>query len=730
MKPAGSARQRRCSALLVLSSLCMLLGRGGASAAPAWDNLADTWVATDTLGRKVPTFPEVPAPRADHTVGLFYFLWHGAHIQGGPFDVTRILATDPDAMQKPGSPLWGPLHAPHHWGESLFGYYLTQDEGVLRKHAQMLADAGVDVVIFDVTNQITYRDDYRALLRVWSEMRRLGNRTPQVAFLTPFWDPVKVTRELWRDLYSSTLHRDLWFQWEGKPLLLADAELIFERMENAHQNTPAELRPGHTLGQSFTTDRTMNTVSARCPTWHTPGSAVTLTLLRGGPGGERIAADRFHEVGDNAWLQLKLNQPLPPGRYYLEASEPRGRIGWWSHSEDKFARGEAFADGDAVAGDRTLRLAFADGDTQRILEFFTFRKPQPDYFQGQTQRDMWSWLEVSPQHVFTNSAGQKEQMSVGVAQNAVKGRLGSMSEPGAHGRSFHRGAADPRPDAVRHGLNAAEQWEHALKEDPRFLFVTGWNEWIAGRFAEFNRIKLPVMFVDQFDHEHSRDIEPMRGGHGDDYYYQFVSQVRRYKGARPLPGLESRPIQMDGRFDDWREVQPEFRDTIGDPVRREHRGWATNVTYRNVTGRNDIVAAKVSWDKETAWFYVRAREPIIAPGGTNWMLLFLDTDANAKTGWLGYDCVINHAGAGSLERNVGGGFDWSPASKVTWRVQGNELELEIPWPALGLKSPPPRLDFKWADNCLQAVDWSDFTLNGDAAPNDRFNYRAQSRRQQ
>ena len=708
----------------------MLLGRGGASAAPAWDNLADTWVATDALGRKVPTFPEVPAPRADHTVGLFYFLWHGAHIQGGPFDVTKILATDPDAMRKPGSPLWGPLHAPHHWGESLFGYYLTQDEGVLRKHAQMLADAGVDVVIFDVTNQITYRDDYRALLRVWSEMRRLGNRTPQVAFLTPFWDPVKVTRELWHDLYSSTLHRDLWFQWEGKPLLLADAELIFERMENTHQNTPAELRPGHTLGQSFTTDRTMNAVGARCPTWHTPGSAVTLALRRGGPGGERIAADRFHEVGDNAWLQLKLNQPLPPGRYYLEASEPGGRIGWWSHSEDKLARGEAFADGDAVAGDRTLRLAFADGDTQRILEFFTFRKPQPDYFQGQTQRDMWSWLEVSPQHVFTNSAGQKEQMSVGVAQNAVKGRLGSMSEPSAHGRSFHRGAADPRPDAVRRGLNATEQWEHALKEDPRFLFVTGWNEWIAGRFAEFNRIKLPVMFVDQFDHEHSRDIEPMRGGHGDDYYYQFVSQVRRYKGARPLPSLESRPILMDGRFDDWREVQPEFRDTIGDPVRREHRGWATNVTYRNVTGRNDIVAAKVSWDKETAWFYVRVREPIIAPGGTNWMLLFLDTDANAKTGWLGYDCVINHAGAGSLERNVGGGFDWSPAAKVTWRVQGNELELEIPWPALGLKSPPPRLDFKWADNCLQAVDWSDFTLNGDAAPNDRFNYRAQFRRQQ
>ena len=688
------------------------------------DSFSDTWVATDVLGRPVATFPEVPAPRADRTVGIFYFLWHGAHVQGGPFDVTKILAADPAAMQKPDSPLWGPLHVPHHWGESLFGYYLTDDDGVLRKHAQMLSDAGVDVVIFDVTNQITYRDYYRALLRVWSEMRRLGNRTPQIAFLTPFWDPAKVTRELWRDLYSTGLQRDLWFQWEGKPLILADPELIFDREENAHQETPVELQPGHTLGQSFVTERAVNAVSARIPTWHTKGSAVTLTLWRGGPGGERIAADRFHEVGDNAWLRLKLNHALPPGTYYLEASEPGGRVGWWSHGDNKYARGEAFGDGSAVAGDRTLRLAFADGDTQRILEFFTFRKPQPDYFQGQTKADMWSWLEISPQHVFTNSTGQKEQMSVGVGQNAVNGRLGSMSEVGAHGRSFHHGDTDPRPDAVRYGLNVSEQWERALQEDPRFIFVTGWNEWIAGRFAEFNRIKLPVMFVDQFDQEHSRDIEPMRGGHGDDYYYQLVSHVRRYKGARPLPWLEPRPIRIDGRFKDWSEVQPEFRDTIGDPVRREHRGWDTNVTYRNFTGRNDIIAAKVSWSQATAWFYVQTREAIVASNETNGMLLFLDLDANTKTGWLGYDFVINRSGVGLLEQNRGGGFAWSPSGKVKWRARRNELELAIPWNSLSLKSPPVTLDFKWADNCVVVGDWTEFTVNGDAAPNDRFNYRA------
>ena len=37
---------------------------------------------------------------------------------------------------------------------------------------------------------------------------------------------------------------------------------------------------------------------------------------------------------------------------------------------------------------------------------------------------------------------------------------------------------------------------------------------------------------------------------------------------------------------------------------------------------------------------------------------------------------------------------------------------------------PSAIDFKWADNIQQTGDWTDFTINGDAAPNDRFNYRA------
>ena len=688
------------------------------------DNYSDTWVTTDALGRKLPAYAEVGLPRTDRTVGIFYFLWHGAHIQGGPYDVTRILTQDPDAMSKPDSPLWGALGVPHHWGKSLFGYYLTDDDGVLRKHAQMLSDAGVDVVIFDVTNQLTYPEWYRALLRVWGEMRAAGNRTPQVAFLTPFWDPQKVVRELWHDLYSPGLSNNLWFRWEGKPLILADSDLINTREEHAKQSTSPEIQPGHRLGQRFTVSQPICAVGGRFPTYLATNSAVTLKLFREGMTNLALASCRFTDVSDNAWLMLKLDAPHPPGTYLLEASEAAGKIGWWSHTDDVQPRGQALTDGQSVAGDRTLRLTLTDDEATRIHEFFTFRKPQPDYFQGPTKSNMWSWLEVHPQHVFRNARGEKEQMSVGVAQNAVNGRLGSMSEPDAHGRSFHDGATDTRPGAMLHGFNVIEQWELALREDPRFIFVTGWNEWIAGRFAEFNRIKLPVMFVDQYDQEHSRDIEPMKGGHGDDYYYQFVSYVRRYKGARPLLPVKPRPIRVDGNFEDWRKVEPEFRDTVGDPVHREHRGWDPKVTYTNQTGRNDIIAAKVSFDKRRVYFHVRTREPITPSSGTNWMLLFLNTDTNPQTGWLGYDFVVNRTGPGSLERNVGGKYQWQMSGQAELRVAGDQLELSLPWSALGVKSAPAQLDFKWADNCIAVGDWTDFTLNGDAAPNDRFNYRA------
>jgi hypothetical protein len=684
--------------LLALGSTIMAEGLPNPSSPTAWDTMSDTWAATDALGRVLPTAAQTGPPRPDRWIGVFYFLWHGPHISGGPYNISEILQQDPGAMLHPTSPLWGPMGAMHHWGESQFGYYLADDSYVLRRHAQMLADAGVDFIVFDVTNQATYKSYYMALLKVFAEVRAAGGRTPQVAFLTPFWDPRRVVGELYADLYKPGLHSELWFRWEGKPLILADPRLIGETQTH---EVAARVEAGQTLGKSFTVARPIEAVGAECPSFKTTNSGMTLTLYRDGPQGERLASQKFDTLTYKAWAMLRLSPPLTPGTYYLEMFNPRGTLAWWN-----------------------LRADIADQQRSELRDFFTFRKPQPDYFLGPNGPDMWSWLEVSPQHVFRNSKGEKEQMSVGVAQNAVDGRLGSLSEEQARGRNWHDGANDTRPGAVSEGLNFSEQFEHALKEDPRVIFITGWNEWIASRFNHFGSVHEPVMFVDQFNQERSRDIEPMRGGHGDNYYYQMVSFIRRYKGVRS-PGAASPPrtLAVDGKFSDWTAVQPEYRDDIGDAAHRDHPGWNKSTRYVNDSGRNDIVSAKVARDAKYLYFYVRTKDPITPASGTNWMWLLLKVDGAGGTNWQGYNFLVNRTAAGVLEENSGG-WNWRRVGTARCKAKGCEMEVAIRRAELRLDdaSRPLHLEFKWADNVQQPGQVEEFAISGDTAPNGRFNY--------
>ena len=718
-----------------LFSVTLCLSFIAALSAQERDHFSDTWVAVDALGRALPTFDETGPPKPDKTVGLFYFLWNGRHGERGPFDVTKILAQDPDAIQNPDSPLWGPMYAPHHWGESVFGYYVGEDESVLRKHAQMLGDAGVDVIIFDVTNQLTYPESYRPLCNVFSEMQAAGNPVPKIAFLTPFWDPNRVVHQLWNDLYSKNEYSNLWFRWEGKPLIMSDPDKIGERFPFP-MDIPMQLSPPQTLGVRFTADKKFQRVEVCTPTWEIKDAATTLTLYRENVQGEKIASQRFANLRDNGWIALKSEQPWDVGTYYIEMSEPAGTVGWWStRRKDLPFSPQGFVNGQPVEQIHAFRLVSDQEIVDTIRNFFTFRKPEPSYFTGPSGPDQWSWLEVHPQHPFYSSVepDRVEQVSVGVAQNAVDGKLSMLSHPRSHGRSFYDGKIPLPEERDFTGKNFAEQWKRAFELDPKFIFITSWNEWIMGRFdknAPFYDPG-PVNFVDQFDHEHSRDTEPVIGGHEDAYYYQMIGMIRKFKGTRPVPVVVPKMIVIDGAFDDWNDVEPTFYDTVGDPVRRDERGWGAGTRYVNQTGRNDIVHTKVSYDKENVYFYVQTAEPIIGEEDDNWMMLFLDTDENVDTGWIGYDFLIRKS-LGTPERNttilrnVSNRYEWTDPVTIPYVLEGNALEWAIPRRFFGNpeKVFPMSFQFKWADNIQQTGDWSDFTINGDVAPNDRYNYRA------
>ena len=460
----------------------------------------------------------------------------------------------------------------------------------MRRHAHLLADAGVDTLIFDTTNRVTYKNVYPALCEVFAQVRREGGRTPQIAFMTNT-EAGATADELFRDLYQPGRYPELWFRWEGKPLLICD---------------PAAASP-------------------------------------------------------------------------------------------------------------------------EVRAFFTLRKAHWPFRMVNTA-NAWHWEATYPQpYGYTTDPAKPEQVNVSVAQNlrASDGQVTNMSRGDARGRSFHDGAPDRTPGAVNRGHNFREQWRRALELDPPFVMVTGWNEWIAGRGGNAQE---PVMFVDQFDEEFSRDIEMMKGGHLDHYYYQLVAGVRRYKGMPPLPrGSALKTIDLRGGFGQWDDVAPEFTDHLGETLPRDHAG-AGKLHYRNTTGRNGFVSLKVARDDANVYFLARTEKPVSSWKDPNWMNLLVSVPGTQGANWEGYHFIVNRQVLGdgkTLVERCRGGWNWEKVAEAAYRVEGDRLHLAVPRAALGLAAGGKSLslDFKWTDNLQQPGDIMDFYLSGDVAPQGRFRFR-------
>ena len=72
-----------------------------------------------------------------------------------------------------------------------------------------------------------------------------------------------------------------------------------------------------------------------------------------------------------------------------------------------------------------------------------------------------------------------------------------------------------------------------LDVDPAIVIIDGWNEFKATRQQNYAGFK--NAFVDTFDSENSRDLEPVKGFLKDDGYVMLVDFIRKYKGVRPAP---------------------------------------------------------------------------------------------------------------------------------------------------------------------------------------------------
>ncbi len=166
-------------------------------------------------------------------------------------------------------------------------------------------------------------------------------------------------------------------------------------------------------------------------------------------------------------------------------------------------------------------------DKPFILEW-TFSGNDSDFFtvrgmnglRGNQEEGQWSYLNIdnSQNKALSPEGGiEIEQMPVCVAVQETY-----MSEESAHGRD--------------HGIFWYGHWKNAFETMPKIITLTWWNEWCAQRLpvgAPFDEYE----FTDAYNAEYSRDIEPMEGGHGDQYYRWMIQYIAAYRSGEDCPVL-------------------------------------------------------------------------------------------------------------------------------------------------------------------------------------------------
>ena len=648
----------------VLLALCAPLFAEEATAFR--DLFADTWVATDALGRTMPDHAQVGPLKTDQrrVVGIFYITWHtdGLSQMTSPYtaDVAKILAQDPSARLDGKHPLW--TEGSYHWGEPEMGYFLSRDEWVIRKDISMLADAGVDVLVMDVTNAVRYWDEWDVLFPTMQKMKAEGNKVPQFCFWSFNGPSITVVQDLYEKVYKAEKYKDLWFYWDGKPLLLYNANPFVDangqvpNHPNPNYDPAAKTDPNH-------------------PHYNDPDYC------------EEFYRDYTKEVKEFFTL----------------------RDMWWGYYE--------------WAGKRFI-------GTEDRWSF--------GYDLGNQQvRDM------NPADLVSRHNGQPEEAAVTPAQHPSS--LTGKSWTRAHGQPELNDQDLPVPTEVPwlgktvehpegYGIYFQERWDEALAANPQFLYINDWNEWTAGKYSpgegktfDFMRRKSNYFFVDQYNPEFNRCIHPMRGGYTDNYYMQMAQNIRRYKGARPLPvNTGTADVAVDGAFDDWKTVAVEYRDTAGDTAHRDHKGYG-GLHYTNTSGRNDIITCKAAVSGEQVAFLAETATGLTPHTDPNWMLLLVDADHNHDTGWFGYDLLVNRKivddKTTTVERWDAAAGAWTDAVTVPLRYAGKSLELALPRDLFGPAAAEPAFDFHWCDNPAELKDPISLCTDGDSAPNRRFNYR-------
>jgi hypothetical protein len=362
--------------------------------------------------------------------------------------------------------------------------------------------------------------------------------------------------------------------------------------------------------------------------------------------------------------------------------------------------------------------------SEETKAFFNIKMSQwpnePDKLGG------WPWMDFAkPQRVFADLQGNPEVINVSVAQHPQL-RFGDSvlyGETENCGRAFSKGRNDPAPNAYIKGANFEEQFERALETDPPIVLITGWNEWIAGRWQGIE--SRPIMFVDCANYEYSRDIEMMRDGYFDNFYMQLASYVRKYRG---VSGCHTKDVG---------EVQEYYNFSDGD-MPRDAMGQIDR--YTNYTQRNAILKMQVSHTAEDLIIKLIAKTTINIPDTNSedtgsFMNVYVskgtapgfDYVINAKPDFdkgLASVMRINRKGAEvSEERHCDDLNSTEIIGAASMEIYDNEITYKIPRKLLDIcDSNQFELWLKAADSNKKYLRVDQFYEDGDVMPIGRLAY--------
>lgn len=234
------------------------------------DFYEDTWVATDSYGRKVADFAEAgPVKEGERQVGIMYWNWWTSNKTSEARVISDVIAKYPDAMQNQASPGWQGI-ATYYWGEPAISFYSGHEYWAQRYQLELIAAAGIDAIFLDFSNGgAIYLEPTNVLLQAMRDLKKDGVDVPEFSVFA--WHGGLYNLRLLEALYNNYFYyedySDVWYHLDGKPFIFGLRDVSAALSNNPNKKDLARIDQINFLGEFFSFRENVNAAKDKTSSW-------------------------------------------------------------------------------------------------------------------------------------------------------------------------------------------------------------------------------------------------------------------------------------------------------------------------------------------------------------------------------------------------------------------------------------------------------------------------------